>query len=115
MQTGIPYSHAKTSAARYSNYLIILLGILTAFGPLVTDMYLPTSLHDSLFRHFVVDGTDGPHREHGGLALGQLLSTLGSSSAGGRCSSSPAAVRRFHSDLHLLAHDIRIRGHAFKA
>ena len=31
MQTGIPYSHAKTSAARYSNYLIVLLGILTAF------------------------------------------------------------------------------------
>ena len=46
MQTGIPYSHAKTSAARYSNYLIVLLGILTAFGPLAvsyTHLTLPTT------------------------------------------------------------------------
>ena len=40
MQTGIPYSHAKTSAARYSNYLIVLLGILTAFVGAPLFLYL---------------------------------------------------------------------------
>ena len=74
MQTGIPYSHAKTSAARYSNYLIVLLGILTAFGPLVTDMYLPTL--PSMTVYF---GTSQSMVQMGltasmaGLALGQLL------------------------------------------
>ena len=74
MQTGISYSHAKTSAARYSNYLIVLLGILTAFGPLVTDMYLPTL--PSMTVYF---GTSQSMVQMGltasmaGLALGQLL------------------------------------------
>ena len=74
MQTGIPYSYAKTSAARYSNYLIVLLGILTAFGPLVTDMYLPTL--PSMTVYF---GTSQSMVQMGlttsmaGLALGQLL------------------------------------------
>ena len=40
MQTGIPYSYAKTSAARYSNYLIVLLGILTAFVGAPMFLYL---------------------------------------------------------------------------
>lgn len=74
MKTGIPYSHAKTSAVRYSHYLIVLLGILTAFGPLVTDMYLPTL--PSMTVYF---GTSQSMVQMGlttsmaGLALGQLL------------------------------------------
>src|SRR5699024_6575314 len=68
------YSHAKTSAVRYSHYLIVLLGILTAFGPLVTDMYLPTL--PSMTVYF---GTSQSMVQMGlttsmaGLALGQLL------------------------------------------
>ena len=93
MQTGIPYSYAKTSAARYSNYLIVLLGILTAFGPLVTDMYLPTL--PSMTVYF---GTSQSMVQMGlttsmaGLALGQLLFGPLSDNrfaAGSRCSSSP--------------------------
>ena len=74
MKTGIPYSHARTSAMRYSHYLIVLLGILTAFGPLVTDMYLPTL--PSMTVYF---GTSQSMVQMGlttsmaGLALGQLL------------------------------------------
>ena len=90
MQTGIPYSYAKTSAARYSNYLIVLLGILTAFGPLVTDMYLPTL--PSMTVYF---GTSQSMVQMGlttsmaGLALGQLLFGPLSDKFGRRCSSSP--------------------------
>lgn len=58
-------------------FLLILLGSLTAFGPLVTDMYLPSL--PSMTDYF---GTQASMVQLGltssmiGLALGQLFSGL---------------------------------------
>ncbi len=68
------YSSARRSAERYNGFLIVFLGFLTAFGPLVTDMYLPTL--PSMTGYF---GTSQSMVQLGlttsmiGLALGQLF------------------------------------------
>lgn len=68
------YSYAKKSASRYANFLIVLLGVLAGFGPLVTDMYLPTL--PSMTTYFAASQSMvqlGLTTSMIGLALGQLF------------------------------------------
>lgn len=70
----VNYSYAKRSAVHYGRYLIVLLGMLTAFGPFVTDMYLPTlPLMTDYFSTSQSMVQLGLTTSMLGLALGQLL------------------------------------------
>lgn len=62
------------NSKKYNNFLIILLGLLSAFGPFVTDMYLPglPSMVESF--HCSVSLVQlGLTASLAGLAIGQLL------------------------------------------
>ena len=55
-------------------FLLILLGMLSAFGPFVTDMYLPSlpAMADYFFCQFA-NGADGTDYEHDRTGAGANL------------------------------------------
>lgn len=55
-------------------FLLILLGMLSAFGPFVTDMYLPRSAsHGRLFFYPLVDGAIGTYHQYDRSGIGTNL------------------------------------------
>jgi DHA1 family bicyclomycin/chloramphenicol resistance-like MFS transporter len=67
-------NYADSISRRYYLFLIVFLGMLTAFGPFVTDMYLPVlpNMVDS-FNASAMEVQMGLTASMIGLALGQLL------------------------------------------
>lgn len=52
-------------------FLLILLGMLSAFGPFVTDMYLPSlPSHGRLFFYPLVDGAIGTYHQYDRSGIG---------------------------------------------
>lgn len=55
-------------------FLLILLGMLSAFGPFVTDMYLPSpASYGRLFFCQFANGADGADYEHDRTGAGANL------------------------------------------
>ena len=85
-------------------FLLTLLGMLTAFGPFVTDMYLPSL--PSMREYFKTTPSLvqlGLTASMIGLVAGQIF--FGSlSDKYGRRSSMLAAMYHFHDRLHLCSH-----------
>ncbi len=51
-------------------FLLVLLGILAAFGPFVTDMYLPGfTFYDRLFRYNGFYGAIGDYDSYAGIGI----------------------------------------------
>lgn len=52
--------------SHYKIFILVFLGLLTAFGPFVTDMYLASpAVNDRMVRYPRIDGTTKPHFLYG--------------------------------------------------
>ena len=94
----------KKSLISYSVFLYILLGALTAFGPLVTDMYLPAL--PGMANYFTTTTSMvqlGLTTSMIGLAVGQLRTVERQVRPTSAAAGIDAGVHRLHPALHLLS------------